>query len=123
MKTGRAALTITGVMLIAIPASANFPTPEKYPGACIAIYNPSKAILSVEVITPNDYRGLVWKIGPSGTAPAVTLNTLAGPIVSSEGDWDISVAPTPSNIHWQYLPAKTQSCAGTWYASVGVSGK
>jgi hypothetical protein len=118
VKTGRVALTIMGVMLIVIPGSANLPTPERYPGACIAIYNPSKAILSVQVLTPKDYSGLIWKILPTGTAPAVTLSTLAGPIVSSDGDWDISVEPAPKKINWQYLPAKTSSCAGTWYASV-----
>ena len=123
MKTGRLTLTIMGALLIAIPASASFPTPERYPGACIAIYNASKVTLNVQVLRPNDYPGLVWKIVPSGTAPAVTLNTLAGPIVSTEGDWDISVTPAPDKIDWRYLPTKTQSCAGTWYAAVGVSRK
>jgi hypothetical protein len=122
MKPGRLALTIIGVVLLAVPASASFPTPEKHPGACIAIYNPSKVTVSVQVLKPNDYPGVVWKIGPGGTAPAVTLNTLTGPIVSSEGDWEISVEPAPSKVDWRYLPAKTQSCAGTWSASVSVPG-
>ncbi len=118
METGRVALTIIGVMLIVIPASANLPTPERYPGACIAIDNSSKAILSVQVVKPKDYSGLVWKIRPTGSGPAVTLNTLAGPIVSSDGDWDISIEPAPNKINWHYRPAKTSSCAGTWYATV-----
>lgn len=115
----RLALTIMGVMLIVIPASADFPTPERYPGACIAIYNPSKTVLSVQVLKPKDYPGLVWKIRPTGSADAVTLNTLTGPIVSSDGDWDISVEPAPKKINWHYVRAQTSSCAaGTWYASV-----
>jgi hypothetical protein len=118
VKAGRVALTIMGAMLIVVPASANFPTPEAHPGACIAIYNPSRAILSVQVLKPKDYSGLVWKIPPTDSASPVTLNTLAGPIISSEGDWDISVEPAPSKINWKYLPATTSPCAGTWYASV-----
>ena len=123
MNAGRLALTIMVIAMIAVPASASFPTPERHPGSCIAIYNRSKATLNVQVLKPNDYSGVVWKIRPNSAydnSLGVTLQTLSGPIVSSEGDWEISVDPAPNKVGWKYVPEKTQSCAGTWSASLSV---
>lgn len=122
MNAGRLALTIMVVAMIAVPALASFPAPERHPGSCIAIYNRSKTTLSVHVLKPNDYSGVVWKIhaGSTDDNVGVTLRTLSGPLVSSEGDWEINVDPAPNRVGWKYVPDKTQSCTGTWSASIKV---
>jgi len=94
---------------------------ENHPGSCIAISNHTKSTLQVRVIKPEGYSGVVWKVGPSNPAASVgvTLKTLGGPIVSPNGDWDISTDP-PGKEGWQYIPTKADLCAGTWFVSVGV---
>ncbi|HKV43560.1 MAG TPA: hypothetical protein VJT32_02610 [bacterium] len=113
-------LAIILVVLVAIPASAV----DQHPGSCIAIYNQTKSTIRVRVVKPEGYSDVVWTVTPRNPATSlgVTLKTLGGPIVSPNGDWDISTDP-PSKEGWQYVPTKADSCIGTWYVSVGVSAR
>jgi hypothetical protein len=117
------AVMVAALALVAIPALANVRAPEKHPGSCVAIFNETTSIVNVRVVTPTGYSGTVWKIGRADimqTSMGVTLTTPRGPIVSSEGEWDITVDPANLSKHWDWIPVKAKSCSGTWSVSVGV---
>jgi hypothetical protein len=109
--------------MAAISASANIRAPEKHPGSCVAIFNESTLTVTVRVRTPKGYSGTVWKIGRAdimANSMGVTLTTSRGPIVSSNGDWDLTIDPANLSKSWQYLSVNAKGCNGMWSISVGV---
>jgi hypothetical protein len=108
---------------LTVAASANTRAPEKHPGSCVAIFNESTVTVTVRVATPRGYSGTAWKIGRAdimANSMGETLATSRGPIVSSNGEWDITIDPANLSKSWQFLPVNTKGCNGMWSISVGV---